>query len=579
MSSEADPRPGLLKKVEALPSSPGVYIFSDASARVIYVGKATDLAARVRTYFAPGADDGRALFRLIVRRTENLECIVCANPLEALLLENNLIKKHRPRYNVRLRDDKTYISLRVTTAEKWPRVQLVRRWKDDGNVYFGPYSSSQSVREMLRVIKRYIPLRTCSNAFFRDRARPCLEHEIGRCSAPCVGLIDEAGYGDLVEETLLFLHGRNQTLLPILEARMEEAAESFEYERAARLRDQIAAIGRVMEKQRVEEARHGDRDVFGLHRSHDFLSVQVMLVREGRLVHSSTHSFRTPLADEEVLASFLGQYYLGDKYLPPEILMPVPIPESALLEGWLAGRRGSRVAIRVPRRGDKRRLVEMACRNAEVNSSTDELRAESRESLGRKLAHALGLETPVRRVECYDISNLQGSLSVASRVVFDEGEPEPSLYRRYKIRTVEGADDFRSMLEVLERRFRAGPGRDPLPDLVVVDGGKGQITSALAAIRSAGVEVPVIGLAKERRKEGEAIPERVFLPGRSEPLDLPQDRVESLLLQRIRDEAHRFANRYHRELRRKSALSTGLEEVPGIGPRRRRALLAHFGSL
>lgn len=569
----------LRTRIDQLPTVPGVYVFTDDTGRVIYIGKAVNLRSRVRSYFVPGASDGRFLFRAIVQRTADVDVVVCRNEIEALLLENNLIKKHRPRFNLRLRDDKTYVSLRVTLSEEWPRVQVIRHWKDDGNVYFGPYPSASSVREVLRVIKKYIPLRTCSNAFFDSRRRPCLEYEIGRCTAPCVGLETAEGYQDLVEQALLLLRGRDRTLIAKLEARMDEAAESREYERAAKLRDQIAAVRRILEKQHVQEVPHGDCDVFALHRRHDFVSVQVMLVREGRLLESANQSLRTEEPDEEVLRAFLGQFYLGDKYLPPEVLVPSAPADHALLEDWLSRRAARKVRIRVPQRGGKRRLVEMAARNAEVGSTGDELRLESQESLARAIADRIGRTDPVRRIECYDISNTQGSLSVASRVTFEDGEADPDLYRRYRIRTVQGADDFASMREVLERRFRPSEKRDPLPDLVVVDGGKGQLGRALEAIGKHGIDVAVVGLAKERRRSTGDVEERVFVPGRSEPIDLPPDSAESRLLQRIRDEAHRFANTYHRELRRRSQLVSGLEDVPGIGPKRRRNLMQHFGSL
>ena len=571
-------RDALLAKVDALPRDPGVYIFSDVGSRIIYVGKATNLRSRVRSYFT-GGDDGRPLYRYIVEQTADLDCVVTANEVEALLLENNLIKKHRPRYNVRLRDDKQYVSLRLTTAEKWPRVQVVRPWKDDGNLYFGPYSSAQSVREMLRVIKRYIPLRTCSNGFFRARTRPCMEYEIGHCTAPCMGLTTEDEYAQLVEETALFLRGKDHKLIPILEARMAKASEALEFEQAAKIRDQIRAIERVMAKQKVQEVRLGDADVFGFHRRHDFVSVQVLLIREGKILHSTTHSFRTPLGDEAVLSSFLTQFYQYERYLPPDILLPFDFEDRKTLEGWLEERRGKKLRLLVPVRGQKKELVAMASRNAEVNSSTDQLRRDAQDALARSIAAKVGASRSVRRIECYDISGMQGTLQVASRVVFEDGEPDSSLYRRYKIRTVTGTDDFKSMLEVLERRFRPGPKRDALPDLVVVDGGKGQISSAVQALERLGVDVPIVGLAKERRRGGRTVPERVFVPGRSTPIDLASDTPESLLLQRIRDEAHRFANQFHRELRRKRNLSSGLEEIPGVGARRRQALLAHFGSL
>ena len=569
----------LKRKLEGLPTDPGVYLFSDRLGRVIYIGKAVQLRSRVRSYFAPGASDGRVLFRAIVGKTEDLEFIVCQNELEALLLENNLIKKHRPRFNLRLRDDKTYVSLRVTVSEAWPRVQVIRHWKDDGNLYFGPYPSASSVREVLRVIKKYIPLRTCSNSFFESRRRPCLEYEIGRCTAPCVDLDTEESYAELVEQALLLLRGRDRTLISKLENRMRAASEAREYERAGKLRDQIAAVRHVLEKQNVAEVPHGDCDVFALYRHDDFVSVQVMLVREGRLLESAAHSLRTEENDEAVISAFLGQFYLGDKYLPPEVLVPVIPDDRDLLAEWLTSRAGHPVEVKVPQRGGKRRLIELAAKNAEVSATHDELRLEAREAVARDLADRPGLPDPVRRIECYDISNFQGALSVASKVSFEDGEPDPDLYRRYRIRTVSGADDFASMREVLDRRFRPSEKRDPIPDLVVVDGGKGQLSRALEALEKHGVEVTLAGLAKERRRGDQSVEERVFLPGRSEPIDLPQESAASLLLQRIRDEAHRFANTYHRELRRRTSLVSGLEEIPGIGPKRRKALMKHFGSL
>ncbi len=566
-------------KIGTLPTEPGVYIFTDSSKRVIYIGKAVNLRSRVRSYFTSGANDGRILFRAIVSQTAEIDCVVCKNELEALLLENNLIKKDRPRFNLRLRDDKTYVSLRVTITEEWPRVQVIRHWKDDGNLYFGPYPSAASVREVLRVIKKYIPLRTCSNAFFEARTRPCLEYEIGRCTAPCVGLDTTDSYSQLVDEALLLLRGRDRSLIAKLDEQMRTASADRNYERAARLRDQIAAVRHVLEKQNVEEVPHGDCDVFAIHRQHDFVSIQIMLVREGRLLESAAHSLRTDEEDAALLTAFLGQFYLGEKYIPGEILVPEIPKDRELIEEWLSNCAKRKIQIRVPQRGGKRRLIEMALRNAEVSAKSDELRLASHEAVSESLAKHLGSSTPVRRIECYDISNLQGNLTVASRVTFEDGEPDPDLYRRYRIRTVHGADDFASMREVLDRRFRPSEKRDPLPDLVLVDGGKGQLGKALEALEKHRIEVLVAGLAKQRRRGDSTVEERVFIPGRSEPIDLAQDSPESLLLQYVRDEAHRFANRYHRDLRRKGSLVSGLEEIPGVGPKRRRAMLKRFGSL
>ena len=573
------------RQLKNLPTEPGVYIFSDSRSQTVYVGKAINLRSRVRSYFQSSANDGRFLFSRIVNHTASNDFIVCNNELEALHLENKLIKKHRPLYNLRLRDDKTYLSLRVTTGEKWPRVHPIRRWKDDGHRYFGPYSSSKSVYQLLRLIKKYIPLRTCSNAFFDSRQRPCLEHEIGRCTAPCVGLDEEASYSKMVDEVLLLLRGKDRSLLELLQKKMEDSSHSQEYEIAARLRDQIDAVKKIMERQHVEEHNQKDCDVFGLHRTKSgedgsTTSIHLLLVRDGRVISSVTHTCRDAgRTSAEILQSFLGQYYHGDKFVPTEIVVPVQPEGGDLIERWLTEKAGRNLSFKVPHRGPKVRLLEMATRNATVRSDADRIHLEQQEKISSTLGTILGANRPLRTIECYDISNIQGSLSVASRVYFEDGEADTDLYRRYRIRTVKGSDDFASMAEVLERRFRDSPGRDPFPDLVVVDGGKGQISSALKILEKHAPEVIVCGLAKARSRAEKQTTERVYIPGRSEPVPLSQEEPASRLLQRIRDEAHRFANSYHRELRRRSQLVSGLEEIPGIGPRRRRALLKSLGSL
>lgn len=573
------PQP-MQKQLSELPKEPGVYIFTDSRSRTVYVGKAVNLRSRVRSYFQQGATDGRFLFSRIVENTHSIDFIVCANELEALLLENNLIKKNRPLYNLRLRDDKTYLSLRVTTGEDWPRVHPIRRWKDDGHTYFGPYSSARSVYELLRLIKKYIPLRTCTNAFFKSRHRPCIEYEIGRCTAPCVGLDDEKSYNEMVKEVLLLLRGRDRSLLELLGKKMKEASQKKEYENAARLRDQISAVEKIMEQQNVQEHSHGDCDVIGIVHSNDIASIHVLLVREGRVISSATHTCRSAQQqDPELLSSFLGQYYHGEKFVPALILLPVEPEGREIIEKWLGSKAKRRVQLKVPRRGSKARLIEMAQRNAEIRSESDGQRLEVHEQIANRLGSSLGNGDPIRTIECYDISNIQGTLSVASRVFFESGEPDTDMYRRYRIRTVLGSDDFASMEEVLQRRFRPSEKRDPLPDLVVVDGGKGQLSRAVAVVQKYQLNVIVCGLAKDRIRSGQHTTERVYLPGQPEPVDLSEDDPASRLLQRIRDEAHRFANSYHRELRRRSQLVSGLEEIPGIGPRRRRSLMKHFGSL
>ena len=355
----------LRKQLDSLPTEPGVYIFTDTRTQTVYVGKATNLRSRVRSYFQAGADDGRFLFSRIVKHTASIDFIVCTNELEALLLENNLIKKHRPRYNLRLRDDKTYLSLRVTTAEAWPRVHPIRRWKDDGHLYFGPYSSSRAVHQLIRLIKKYIPLRSCSNAFFDSRQRPCIEYEIGRCTAPCVGLDDEESYAKMVEEVLLLLRGRDRSLLDLLQEKMKRASEARDYEDAARIRDQINAVEKIMERQHVEEHSQGDCDVIGLHRSGGLCSIHQLLVRDGRVISSATHTCRDAgEPDATLLQAFIGQYYHGDKFVPKEILVPAEPQGLDVILTWLASKAGRRVVVKVPKRGSKVRLLEMARRNA-----------------------------------------------------------------------------------------------------------------------------------------------------------------------------------------------------------------------
>jgi excinuclease ABC subunit C len=569
---------GLLAKIDRFPASPGVYIMKDASSRIIYIGKAVNLRSRVRSYFGK-ASDTRVFYRFLVDRVVDVDCIVAESEAEALILENNLIKKHRPVYNIRLKDDKTYVSIKVTLEEEWPRVLVVRRYKKDGNLYFGPYGSAGAVREMLRVIKTVFPLRTCSNAFFSGRTRACIEHEIGRCTAPCVDLITREKYREDVEEVILFLKGKTRELTRILEEKMKRAAELRHYELAARYRDQLRAIEKVFETQKAQDWDAEDLDVFATAREGDMVAVEEVLVRDGKIVNSHCHAFRTSLETSEVMASFLSQYYLAERYVPQEILCDTDFPDRPLLEEWLRTKRGLRVTIAVPERGDKAKLVELARKNA-VNSFTVSRTEEERiEQILASLQSKLGMSQPPRRIECFDISNFQGSLTVGSLVHFEEGRPVKDRYRKYRIQTVPGSDDFRSMQEMLERRLRKGIEANNLPDLILVDGGKGQLGVATRLLADLGVadRIAVAALAKERRSRRTA--ERIFIPGRSEPLPLPQDAPESLYLQRIRDEAHRFAIRYHRELRKKTTLRTGLEGIPGIGRKRTEAILTAFGTL
>ena len=577
MASATKRKPGLKDKVSRLPASPGVYIMKDSRNRILYIGKAVNLRSRVRSYFGK-SNDGRLFIRLLMERIDDLDCILTETEDEALILENNLIKKHRPLYNVRLKDDKTYVSIKVTLSEEWPRVMVTRRYKAGEDLYFGPYGSSTAVREMLRVIKTVFPLRTCTNGFFRNRTRACLEYEIGRCTAPCVDLISKEDYMEDVSQVVMLLKGKSRELERIIEKRMKAASENRLYELAARYRDQLAAIGKVFETQKVEEFRLGDIDAFSIIREGNFVAIQEVLVREGKIISSRTHSFRTELRRAEVLSSFLTQCYLTDRYIPPEILCDSDFRDRELLESWLSEKRGRRSRITLPQRGDKAAIIRLANRNAHNSFRIERDEQERMETLLESLEKHLELPGAPRRIECYDISNFQGSLAVGSMVSFEDGKPVRDRYRKYRIQTVVGADDFRCMKEVLERRLERGIKDGDLPDLVLVDGGKGQLSSALKVLKEIGLSsLPVAALAKERRRKQTT--ERIFLPGRKNPIALAQDTPESLYLQRIRDEAHRFAIRYHRELRRRDAMKTGLEDIPGIGKKRQQALLDRFRTL
>ncbi len=579
MSSPHSLRQSLLEKIARFPASPGVYLMKDQRNRILYIGKAVHLRSRVRSYFS-AVQDRRVLVEHLVRRVVDVDCLVTASEAEALILENNLIKKNRPIFNVRLRDDKSYLCLKVTVEEKWPRVLTTRRYRNDGNLYFGPFGSASSVREMLKIIKKFFQLRTCTNGFFKTRKRPCIEYDIGCCSAPCIeGYVTHERYMDHVQEVLLFLRGKNSELLEILQEKMRRAATEHHFELAARYRDQIRAIERIFEVQKAQGLGGGDLDVFAHVREGDSVGIQEIIIREGRMLHSKCHTFRSALPIEEIISSFLSQFYLQERQIPPTILCDVDFPDREVLRGWLRERREAAVRIAIPLRGEKRRLVDMARENARNSFTVGQSQKKRLETTLDALRRALSLADRPRRIECFDISNFQGSATVGAMVVFEDGEPEKGQYRKFRVRSVQGTDDFASMREVLQRRFRDSPDTPgSSPDLLVIDGGKGQLGVATAVLRDCGLEdVAVLGLAKQRRPRGTT--ERIFVPGRSSPLPIAQDDPISLFLQRVRDEAHRFAIRYHRQLRRKASMRTGLEGVPGIGKRRGESLLARFGSL
>ncbi|MFQ5666951.1 MAG: excinuclease ABC subunit UvrC [Candidatus Binatia bacterium] len=578
-------QPRAAEKLAAVQPRPGVYLLKDARGKVIYVGKAKNLRARVRTYFRGGAE--RTQVRFLMQRVVDLETLVTVNDKEALILENNLIKQYKPRYNIRLKDDKSYVSVKVTTRDMWPRIVVTRKIVKDGNKYFGPFASAYGVRDTLDTIRKVIPLRTCSDGVFRNRSRPCLEYQIKRCMGPCCLPVDPEVYRRHLHEAMMLLEGKSQQLARQLEGEMHRAADALRFEDAARLRDKIEAIEKTQERQQVVCHWGVDQDVFGLYREGGCIEAQVLFVRQGKLTHNQVYSFEDfELPDEEVLAALLTQFYQGERYVPDEVLVPVELEDRAARAEYLSERKGKRVEIVRPRRGDKARLLEMAAENARQSFRERRETSRQRERMSEELQRKLHLRNAPKRIECFDISNIQGRLAVGSLVTFDEGEPDKGGYRRFRIKTVGEADDFRMMYEVLKRRFAHVKDARGYPDLLVVDGGKGQLNVALEVLRELGIsEVEAVGLAKMRVARAPRSPdvvrsaERVFLPGRKNPVVLERNSTALFLLQRVRDEAHRFAITYHRRLRSRDRLRSALDTIPGVGPARRKLLLRHFGSV
>ncbi|MBL9007528.1 MAG: excinuclease ABC subunit UvrC [Myxococcales bacterium] len=679
-SEVSDPAPtvSIDELVERLPQEPGVYLMKDKKGRIIYVGKAGNLRQRVRSYFSESSGDGRAFIRLLNRLLGDIETMVTNNEKEALLLENILIKRHKPRFNVKLIDDKNYLALRLDPKARYPRLEVVRRIRDDGARYFGPYHSAGACRQTLQVVNRHFKLRTCTDHVLNSRSRPCLQFQIKRCDAPCVVPIPPSQYAEGVRDVALFLDGKNGELIDRLRQRMLQASEETHFEVAAALRDQLRALERTLEEQRIVSAQFLDQDIFGYFRQGDVLEVAVLQIRQGKMLGRRSFRFaEQEFPDHESISAFVGLYYDASNAIPDEVLLPIDIEDLEAKQEWLRERRSeqssdvsgagdgsrrSKVEVLVPKRGPRRQLVELANKNAAVNYSTRRNKQRDTEDALRKLQRRLGLKRLPQRIECFDISHLQGTDTVASRVVFVDGEPARSEYRSFKIRSAAN-DDFSAMYEVLSRRFRrareereasktadlsaaapaapsgyspaavaarraaallvardgavaygsrdvadgsedpvgralvleetsvdgsAGQASSPsswaLPDLLVIDGGKGQLATALAALKDVGInwaaELDVVGLAKERTdSEGEEQPDRVFLPRTKDPIRLRPNTAEMFVLSRIRDEAHRFAVGFHRKLRKKRTLSSQLDEIRGLGPKRRAALLRGLGSV
>lgn len=585
------------KTLGALPAAPGVYIMRDAEGAVLYVGKATNLRSRVRSYFNKSGDT-RFSVQFLRRLVAQVECVVTASEKEAFLLENTLIKEHKPRYNIRLRDDKTYVSLRLRMNHDYPRLEIVRvrrhirpRGGSPADIYFGPYTSSGAVHETLKFLLKVFPVRTCKDSVFANRTRPCLLYDVGKCCGPCVLPVPKEDYARLVEQVTLFLRGRSDEVRRLLAQRMQEFAEAMEYERAALVRDRIAALEATLERQQVADHAFADRDVIAVASERGRSAIALLPWRNGLLGQAAEFYVRNyEQTDGEVLYSFLSQHYETAEP-PPEIHLSVEPQDAALLAEWLRDRRGSAVNLRVPQRGDAARLMVTALANARQILERRLAGEKTDEEVLAETARRLGLPAPPSTIECVDISNIMGRLAVGAIVRFEGTKPNKSGYRLYKIRTVDESNDFAMMREVLTRRFRPSDGRPaPPPDLLLIDGGKGQLSAALDVARQLGLDrPPMAAIAKSRvgdrtmrspaGRERHAAGERIFLPGQKNPVNLAPNSPVLYLLQRVRDEAHRFAITYHKRLRAKSGRRSLLDEVPGVGPARRRLLLRHFGSL
>jgi excinuclease ABC subunit C len=607
--------------LNSLPHKPGIYLMKDAQGAILYVGKANSLYNRVRSYFQESSDLGPKN-RSMVAKVDDIEFLVVKNEVEALVLESNYIKQYRPKYNVLLRDDKNYPYIKVSLTEDFPRVYRVRSFQRDGNRYFGPYTNSGAVDATLDLLNKLFTFRTCrydaSNwapprngeppAGWKQKLlpRPCTQYYIHRCIAPCVGYATREEYDAVIQQVILFLEGKHEEVVKNLEKQMEEAAENLNFEEAARIRDRIKAVERILEKQRIIHTEgQDDQDVIALARGEDETSAQVFFFRSGKLIGREFFILQgtRDSSPGEIMSSFLQQFYESSPHIPAEIIVEAEPDDRMVIQSWLREKRGGAVAISVPKRGEKLRLVEMVKQNAQEVLEQQRIKwltdSQKTQMALEEIQDALNLAAPPYRIECYDVSNTQGTNSVGAMVVFEAGRPKNSEYRRFKIKTVEGPNDFASHQEMLRRRFRRqvtnekeGVGRSEekegqigeqaeletplqhdwaMPDLIIIDGGKGQLSAAMEVLQELHIDIPTVGLAKEN--------EEIFIPGSPDPIILPRSSQGLYLVQRIRDEAHRFGITYHRKLRSERTFKSVLDEIPGIGPKRKKALMKHYGSV
>jgi len=574
----------IAEQLNRLPHRPGVYLMRDAEGTIMYVGKAANLHHRVRSYFIGGQKLTLKLQKM-VPRVADIDFYVTTSEQEALILELNLIKRHHPHYNVRLKDDKTFPYLKIDIKEDWPVVYVTRRLEQDGARYFGPFASAKSVRQTLKMVKGIFPFRSCSKPITGTDSRACLEYHIGRCLAPCIGAVSRREYADVIKEVILFLEGKQEKIVRGLQGKMNKAAEAMDFEKAALLRDQMQAIHKVIEGQRIAATVRGEQDVIAFAQERDQACVQVFFIRSNKLTGRESFVLQGTRHEEpcQIMTSFVKQFYSSSPYIPPLLLLQYPVEDTGILKDWLQSRRGAKIDIQVPQRGNKKQLVDIVAENARQSLELLKIKQlaapRDLETALAEIENELQLPRLPVRMEAYDISDIQGKAAVGSMVVFEKGRPKPAHYRRFRIRTVSGADDYAMLREVLRRRFkrldRETPAPDTwavLPDLILIDGGKGQLNAALAAIGEAGVtSVSIASLAKEK--------EEIFIPRRAKPVVLPPRSLGLQLLQRLRDEAHRFAIGYYQKVRRKETFASAFDDIPGIGPRRKRALLNRFGSV
>ncbi|MDF2591746.1 MAG: uvrC [Clostridia bacterium] len=583
-------------KLKNLPENPGIYIMKDEGNEIIYVGKAKNLKNRVRQYFQASKGHSPKVVAM-VERIRNLEYIITDTELEALILECNLIKKHMPKYNILLKDDKHYPYIKVTVNEDYPRIMITREIKKDGSRYFGPYTDKMAVNRTIELINKLFPIRSCNKNMARvaGKERPCLNFHIKRCMAPCQGNVDKQDYKEVVKGIIMVLDGKQEEMIGELEQKMQQAAEGLDFERAAEIRDSIASLRKIGERQKIISSAFTDQDIIAMAKEDGQVCMQVFFVRGGKLIGREHFLLDGGDLDDggEVISSFIKQFYNGDTYVPKEILLQYEIEDAEIIGSWLSDKRGSKVTITVPKKGEKHKLIEMVSKNAEdtIKLLIEKYKQDEQKTLGaiKELSDYIGLAKAPKRIEAFDISHLQGVENVGSMIVFENGRPKNRDYRRFKIKYVEGANDYESMREVLERRFKHGikereqlerEGKDldsgkfaVLPDLILLDGGLGQINAVLPVLQELGIEIPVCGMVKDEKHRT-----RGLIYNKQE-ITIPISSYTFRLITNVQDEAHRFAITYHRSLRGKTTVKSQLDEVPGIGPARRQALLKKFGSL